>query len=1158
MAQDFYFNGQALDLGTPNQRFENNKRAICLAKELAATGREALPDELELLSKYVGWGDSRLASRVVWEMEDILTEDELRSVRTSTLNAHYTALPVIGAMWEAALQLGFGGRPFRVLDPSAGIGHFKSMMPASLRNWADWTEIELDGLTAMILKALHPNSRVLNVGFEAADLPDGMFDLAISNVPFGDYGVFSRKLPKYLTNPIHDFFFANTWSLLRPGGVLMYITSRYTLDKKENRIRKWLARRFDLLAAVRLPETAFEENAGTKVVTDIVIMRKREEESDEEPLWVNTGMFEAGCLTTAINQHYLEHPDMILGKPSFSGRMYQSDGYTVLPNDGDLSSELRRIFKAVLKKLEPVKKDESAPIQFSDDLVLSSNTADSPVAEKLMEIHDAAKRLIRAETRGDTKAVLLRDILNRLYDAFVEQYGPINRPSNLRHIKGAEIHFLKALENYHPESDTARKTDIFFKSVVRSAAVQADKLSASDALLVCLDRMGKIDIPAIAKIAGVSEEQIIEELRGVIFLNPQTFQWETSEKYLSGNVREKLRQAKAAALYDSRFQENVMALESVIPLTIGAEHIRAPLGAGWIPTDIVEDFLHHLFQAGQYHVTYIPALAHWEIEARNTHYISYKLLTFKWGTRRINGLELVEAALNSRDVVIYDGSGEERVVNTKETVAAQQKLLEIKEEFEKWLWSDTERTKLLVEIYNETFNAVRNVRYDGSHLTTPGLNKAIRLRTNQKDVAWRIIQNPATLVGHEVGMGKTLTAIVAAMESKRLGLIKKAMVVVPNHTLEGWQIAMQTAYPGANLLLPAPSDLTKGRRSEFMSRIATGEWDMILVPFSSFKLLPVSRDTLMSFYQEQIDELDDYLCELNYEKNTRAIKEIEKALLRFRRKMQELQDFKKDDEKAVAWEDLGVDMLIVDEFHAYKNLYFPTKMTRIAGLSNTDSQRAFDMFIKFHWILKHGGKVVGLTGTPITNTIAEMFTMQRFFQMETLKKLGLAQFDAWARQFALAEPGLEMTPDGSGFRMNTRFRRFINMPELMQIWLQVADMRRIDPAEIERPELYQGKPVAVVSTAGKDLEDYVHQLAIRAEKVRDGIVDPHDDNMLKITSDGRKAALDLSLVVPTQPGAPMPKIDTLVDLVAEIWRLTAPVRGTQLIFCDLAVPKAQK
>jgi N12 class adenine-specific DNA methylase len=1161
---DFYFQlGQPLDLGTPKQRFEKNKEAIQLAKELSSTGRNAMPEELELLSKYVGWGDSRLAS-LVHELSDLLTEDELRSVRGSTLNAHYTALPVIGAMWEAALQLGFGERPFRALDPSAGIGHFKSMTPESLREKVDWTEIELDGLTATILKALHPNSRVFNMGFEAANLPDGMFDLAISNVPFGDYGVFSKKLPKYLTNPIHDFFFANTWSLLRPGGVLMYITSRFTLDKKDDRVRKWLARRFDLLAAVRLPETAFEENAGTKVVTDILIMQKRIEETEEVPLWVNTGVFKPDYRAATVNQYYLEHPDMIIGVPSMDGRMYQSDGYTVLPAGMDLPAELSRIFKRVLTRLEPVaspKNEEAIPVHFSDDTVISSRTPAMPVvASKLMEIHDAAKKLIRAETRGDRSNVtVLKENLNRLYDQFVDLYGPINRPQNLRHLNlngSAEVHFLKSLEKYHTESDTAKKSDIFFKTVVRSV-VKSEKLSTSDALLVCLDQMGKVDIPFIASITKTSPDQVIEELRGSIFLEPQSLKWQTSEQYLSGNVRVKLHEAKAAASFDSRFQENVMALESVIPLTIEAGHIRAPLGAGWIPADVIGDFIKHLLKAGEYHVTYIPALATWEIESENTAYIARNLLSAKWGTSRMNTMSLLDAGLNSRDVVVYNGFGKDRTVNTKETVAAQQKLLEIKEEFEKWLWSDAERSKRLVEIYNEEFNSVRNVRYDGSHLTTPGLNQSIRLRSNQKDAAWRIIQNPATLIGHEVGMGKTLTAIVAAMESKRLGFTKKAMLVVPNHTLSNWQIVMQTAYPGANILLPDPSDLAKGKRSEFMSRIATNHWDMILVPFSSFKLLPVSSETLKDFYLEQIDELEEHLLDLKGDKNSkRAVKEIEKALKRFQVKLDTLSSFDKDDEETITWEELGVDMLIVDEMHGFKNLYYSTKMARIAGLSNSDSQRAFDMFVKFRWIIQHGGKVVGMTGTPVTNTIAEMFTMQRFFQLDTLKKLGLAQFDAWARQFALAEPGLEMTPDGSGFRMNTRFRKFVNVPELMQLWLQVADMRRIDPAEIQRPDLFKSKPVKVLSIAGLSLEDYVMKLAERAEKVRSGIVRPEQDNMLCITSDGRKAALDLSLVVPAPAGTPMPKIDDLAEAVAEVWRLTDSTNGVQLIFCDLGVPKS--
>jgi len=904
-------------------------------------------------------------------------------------------------------------------------------------------------------------------------------------------------------------------------------------------------------------------------------MQKRIEETEEIPLWIQTGEFKPDYRVATVNQYYLEHPEMIIGKPSLDGRMYQSDGYTVLPAGLDLSAELSRIFKQVLKRIEPVSapaKEQVITVHFSDDTVISSRTPAMPVvASKLMEIHDAAKKLIRAETRGDrSNATVLRANLNKLYDQFVDVYGPINKPQNLRYLKNsAEVHFLKPLEKYHAESATAEKADIFFKTLVRSV-VKTEKLSASDALLVCLDHMGKVDIPFIASVAQASPEQvpqsgmapealIIAELRGTIFLEPQTLAWQTSEQYLSGNVRIKLEQAKAAASFDNRFQENVMALESVIPLTIDPGHIRAPLGAGWIPVDVVGDFIRHLLKAGTYHVTYIPPLATWEIEKEYTAYIAPNLLNAKWGTSRMNTLTLIDAGLNSRDVVIYDGFGEDRTVNTKETVAAQQKLLEIKEEFEKWLWSDTERSKRLVTIYNEEFNSVRLAKYDGSHLSTPGLHQAIRLRSNQKDAAWRIIQNPATMVGHEVGMGKTLTAIVAAMESKRLGFTKKAMFVVPNHTLSNWQIVIQTAYPGANILLPDPSDLTKGKRSEFMSRIATNNWDMILVPFSSFKLLPVSSATLKDFYMQQIDELEEHLLELKGDKNgKRAVKEIEKALKRFQVKLETISSFDKDDEDTITWEELGVDMLIVDEFHNFKNLYFGTKMSRIAGLSNTDSQRAFDMFVKFRWIIEYGGKVVGMTGTPVTNTMAELFTMQRYFQLETLQKLGLAQFDAWARQFALAEPGLEMTPDGSGFRMNTRFRKFVNVPELMQLWLQVADMRRVDPAEIERPDLFNNKPVKVLSVAGQCLEDYVMKLAERAEKVRSGIVRPEEDNMLCITSDGRKAALDLSLVVPASAGAPMPKLDELAEVVAQVWKSTGSAKGAQLIFCDLGVPKAKQ
>lgn len=1155
---DFYFpDGQSnLDLGAPSIRFENNKKAIQIAKDIAVTGRAATDEELEVLSKYTGWGDSRLANKVN-ELNGLLTEDELRSVRGSTLNAHYTSLGVIASMWKAVQQLGFGSRRMRVLDPSAGIGHFKSMTPPEIRDVIDWTEIELDSLTSQILRALHPSSTIINDGFENANLPEGFFDIAISNVPFGDYGVSSKHVPRSLTHPIHDFFFANTWRLLKPGGVMFYITSRYTMDKQSTRLREWIAGRFDLLSAVRLPETAFLENAGTKVITDVLLLRKRESMQDPKGvLWVEAVDQRIGSYVVKVNKHYHAYPECIIGEPSMEGRTYRSDGYTVFAQGRDIQSEMAGIY-AGLSPLDNLASaaEEKPEVLFSDDKVLSQ-AVEHPIAKALIEIHDAAKRLIRAETRGDVaKIPSLREALNNLYDVFVAKHGKINQKENLRHLKnGAEAPFVKALEN--PDGS---KSGIFYLPTVR-ALTSAAQVSASDALLVSLDHTGTVDIPFIAATAGLDEDEAVEQLRGVVFLDPKSGNWQTSEQYLSGNVREKLRQAKAVAAYEPKYQENVAALESALPLTVKASDIRAPLGAGWIPAKYIGDFLYFLLDCGEYDVKYIEALAIWEIEASRITYVSKQLFSQKWGTARMNTLMLIECGLNSREVIVYDGYGEDRTVNQTETVAAQAKLAEIKTEFEKWLWSDPDRAKALTELYNEKFNSVRVVRYDGSHLSTPGLANVIKLRSNQRDAAWRVIQNQATLIGHEVGMGKTLTAIVAAMESKRLGFTRKALFVVPNHTLVNWQAAMQVAYPGANLLIPSPDDLSKGNRSVFLSRVATNEWDMILVPFSSFKLLPASQQAKREFINEQIAELEEHLEEekASSRRKTQAQKDIEKALKRLEKKLKDMDQFEKDSEQTLTFEELGIDLLVVDEFHAYKNLYFNTRMNRIAGLTNTDSQRAFDMFIKSQWLLKNGGKVVGMTGTPVTNTIAEMFTMQRYFQMDVLRSTGLHQFDAWARQFALAEPGLEMTPDGAGFRMNTRFRKFVNMSELMQMWLQVADMRRVDPAEIQRPDLYLGKPVKAVSFAGQELIDFTQSLAQRAEKVRSGRVRPEEDNMLMITSDGRKAAADLSLVLPAAPNAEMPKVDGLTSLAALIRETTNAVHGTQLIFCDLGVPKARK
>ncbi|MBI5943678.1 MAG: DEAD/DEAH box helicase family protein [Chloroflexi bacterium] len=1163
---DFYFdNDQALALGSPARKFEHNLKAIRLAKEIVALGRAASPDEQSILSRYVGWGDSALLRLLNGskELSQLLSEDELRSLRGSSLNAHYTALPVIGAMWDALTFMGFGSQAARVIDPSAGVGHFKSLMPSSIT--ADWAEVELDSLTANILKLLHPESKVFADGYERMDFPHNWFDLAISNVPFGDYGVVKRELPSFLRKSIHDFFFANTVSLLRPGGVLAFITSRFTLDKKDSSVRAWLARHLDLLAAVRLPNNAFKENAGTEVVTDVLFMRKRFEETKDVPLWVETEFLSQNYRQTSINRYFMRNPQMILGVQGMDGTLYKSDGYTVHADDRILGEAMKEMLRSVLpENILRVSNEvvhQEHPTREIEITLSAPNPADLERINGLKSIYLAAKKLLNAETNGaslvDTSA--LRMELNNCYDEFTTIYEPINKPVNIRLLSGSyEAPFLKALEEYNATSATAKKADLFSAPLVRSTS-QVESPSVDDALLVCLESKGKVDMSFIASLSGKTSEIVTHQLAGRIFRLPSGNDWVTADAYLSGNVREKLREAKAAAVFDPSFQENVAALESAIPLDLKPGQIRAPMGAGWIPTELVEKFTLHLLQEGEYKIAYIPHLAHWEIESAYLWRVPDSIARSRWGTVRVHALDLIEAGLNARTVTVYDEVEGVRSVNQIETVAAQAKLSEIKAEFERWLFDDPDRAVLLCSIYNERFNAFRVRDYDGSHLSAPGLHRKINLRPHQKNAVWRILQSRSTLLHHEVGMGKTLAALVAAMESKRLGLTRKAMIVVPNHITSQWNMSALAAYPGANILAPTPADLSKSKRGEFLSRVAANDWDMIIVPFSSFKLLPVSAETQSDFYQREIDTLFDYLSELKADKSpTRAVKEIEKSIKRFQVKLDNLADMRKDDEKTITWEELGVDMLIVDEFHAYKNLYFSTRMTRIAGLTNSDSQRAFDMFVKFSWTQRSGGKVIGLTGTPVTNTLAEFFTMQRYFQLETLQELGLSHFDAWANQFALAEAGLEMTPDGSGFRMNTRFRKFVNVPELMQIWFQVVDAKRVDDnSGIERPDLFEGKPVKVLSDGGQALLDYVSTLAERAEKVRARLVKPNEDNMLCITGDGRKAALDLSLVIPTQPNSIMPKIDALADVTADIYEATSTVRGTQIIFCDLATPKSK-
>ena len=1177
---DFFFNSTTpLDLGKPADKFRQNVEAIRILKACQAENRPATSEEQAALSLYVGWGDAQILDKLLNDSA-FLTDSEFASAKASALNAHFTDLSVIGAMWQGVTHLGINNPMMSIFDPSAGVGHFKSAAPETLRS-AEWVEIELDQLTAGMLSLLHPNSHVYAQGYEETYLPDEKFDLAISNVPFGSYGVgFStQKLPRFVKSSIHDFFFANTVALLRPGGIMAFITSRFTMDKKETAFRRWLAERMDLLAAVRLPCTAFKANAGTEVVTDILFLQKRTVLNAEESSWLVSipgtlqNEYGYGRYSVTTNEYYQAHPEMVLGKQLASGSMYRGDMYNVEPNEGQesgiaLGEAIRNALLSTLPKGAAIRQNEhhaDEKVAHAPLIVTSAGARtdeENARLEQLHEIYGTAKHLLASEILGNVslyEVSLLRDKLNEQYDRFVLQHGLINDSRNERLIRNsAEGPFLLALEIYDSLSKTAEKAGIFTSASVRSMALH-ENLSSNDALLVCLDHKGKVDIEYIGSLTGLPQDDVITALGESIFPLPYGG-WEVADAYLSGNIRDKLNTAKAAAEFDSAFARNVAALEAAIPAPIPAEAIRAPFGAGWIPTGIVEAFCEYLLEVDGFNARYIDGLARWRVETDKAYRIPSALSTGRWGTPRAHALDLIDFGLNAKTPVIYDESNGKRHKNQQETVAAQAKLADIKAEWERWVWDDPDQSAQLADLYNYRFNSWVIRQYDGNHLTTPGLSLDITPRKNQKDSVWRTLQNQATLLDHEVGLGKTLSGIVSAMEAKRLGLIRKAMVVVPNHLVGQWEGAIAQAYPNANAMIASSKAMSKANRPKSLSLMATNEWDLIVIPYSSFKSIPVNEATLKRYFQDEIDKLEDFLYELKSAARSLAtpgvIKDIERAKKTFEAKLERLADHKKDNAKTIIWEELGIDMLIVDEFHSFKNLFFPTKMSRIAGLGNSDSQRAFDMFIKSRWVLDKGGKFVGLTGTPVTNTLAELFTMQRYFQMDVLEDLGLTHFDAWANQFALAEPGLEMTPDGAGFRMNVRFRKFVNVPELMRIWYQVCDTKKIDKdSGIERPELYSDGPIKVLTSGGEALHEYTLGLAERADRVRSGLVDKSDDNMLLISNDGRKAALDLSLVVPAKSGSPMPKIDELCRMVSEIYFASEPVKGAQLIFMDLATPK---
>ena len=1180
--------------GGPKQKFQQNLRAIKTLRMLDAEERPASDGEKAALVKYVGWGampqvfdvDSADWRKEQIQLSEILSDEEHRSARATTLNAHYTAPAVIGAMYHAAEGFGFKGG--RVLEPASGIGHFVGLMPGEMLRRSTVTGIEIDPLTARIAKALYPDTDIRAQPFEQAKLADGFYDLAISNVPFGDYTVHDPRWNNYKF-PIHDYFFAASLEKVRPGGLLMFITSRGTMDKLDSTLRELLSTRTELLGAIRLPNDTFKRNAGTEVTTDIIMLRKlRPGEAPTGAAWRETANYtnDIGEAFT-LNEYFAARPELMLGRMRLAGRMYRDNEPTLESDKRDLGEALaqavarlpQNIYEPQSHQVAEPTLDQTIPapdyvkpnayclhdgmVCIREDDVLRQLT-DLPSETRsrirgLIPVRDAVRSCLRSQLDGSTEEQVAdaRFQLNLGYDRFVSRFGPVNLRANQRAFDGdPDLPLLLSLENYNDETKRATKATIFHERTIHHRKPVESVSEPKEALLVSLNEQGRVDLDHMAGLLNKPAEEFLPDLKGIIFLNPQTNQWETDDQYLSGNVREKLAVADAAAVTDARFHENVEVLKSIQPEDLPATEIDVRLGASWLPPDDVKQFIHKLLNVSSgVEVGHVHALGSWHMnadwEARGA-----TSNTTDWGTDRYTGLELIEDALNLKTPTVYDMVDKKPVVNAQATEAAREKQERIKERFKEWVWSDDSRRERLCRLYNDTFNHTRLRTFNGDHLTLPGASQTVQLHRHQKAGVWRILQTPNTLLAHVVGAGKTYTMVAAAMELKRLGLARKPMFAVPNHMLGQFSTELLTLYPGANILVAGKEDFESQNRKKLFSRIATGNWDGVIVTHSGFERIPLSYDTQKRFFDEQLHELEMIRREHADSSNRRLVKELEKAKKRLEAKLQALAaEHKKDN--TLTFEELGVDRIFVDEAHYFKNLFYLTKMTRIAGLPQTASERAFDMYLKVRHVqsMNGGGGVVFATGTPIANSMAEMFTMQRYLQPDDLKKHNLHHFDSWAATFGEPVTAMELSPDGAGYRLHTRFARFINVPELMQIFRQSADVQTAAMLNLPRPKLDGEKPTIRNAPATPELKAFVQELAARAERLKTNRVDPSEDNMLKITSEGRKAALDLRLMKPSAPDDPQGKVNQAVENIFRIWQESKPERSAQLVFCDLSTPK---
>ena len=1202
--------GDSLDL--PNgekSRYKANVEAIRLVKQLEAEGRYATEAEQVILSKYVGWGGLANAfdqRKTEWakefqELKELLTDEEYTSARGSTLNAHYTDISVIKAMYDGLKQLGFTGG--RMMEPSSGVGNFVGAMPADMAAGVrSWTMVELDGITGLIAKYLYPNADVRIQGFEKANIPNNFMDVAISNVPFGNYAIADKSYPKKVTSAIHNYFFAKSLDKVRPGGIVMFITSSYTMNSSDSTVRRYIMQRADLLGAIRLPDTAFKGNAGTEVVTDILVLKKRAANTDyagedflEAPY---TRPIEGNWSGAYINNYFNNHPEMVLGTASFTGGMYRGENltYKALEGKGSLADQIREAFKNIQGKMDYPAQQSPEKTNFAveragkktkeNGLVVKDgkvykNTNGELVEQKvangaaerisgMLEIRDAARELQNYLQQGlnESEIKKARQKLNKAYDAFVKKHGFINSQANRNAIKGDPDSFsILALENWNPETKKATKADIFTKNTIAANRTITSAKDVAEGLIVSVNQTGGVDAALIARLTGKTVDDVTRELidSRAVFKN-RDGALETAEVYLSGNVRAKLRDAEAMVPMDADYQKNVDALKAVVPEDVSYQEIFVNPGTPWIPDSVYSDFAAYMLGTVNREwrkavdVTRNADTGNFTVELQDKYLKHNSYNTQKWGTSRRSFLDLFDAMLNSKSVVVkYKTDDGKSVIDQDATAAANEKVENIKKEFQEWLWKDEGRRTELATLYNETFNSIVTPKYNGDNLTVNGANAMKPLRPHQRNAVQRIISSGGnTLLAHKVGAGKTYEMAAAAMKLKQLGLVKKPMFAVPKSLVAQWGNEFMDFFPTAKLLVAEAGDFTAANRKVFMNRIANGDYDAVIVSYEQFERLPMSADFTRELYQEQIDSVIRAIEEAKAEKGGKSlsIKDLEKKRKQLQTKIDKLTDTAKDEDN-IDFEQLGVDSIFVDEAHNFKNLFYTTSMTNVSGLGNKDgSKRAFDLYTKVRYLQKlNGGRgIVFATATPVMNSMSEMYIMQKYLQPDLLDQLGLSTFDAWAKQFGEVVNGVEIKPSGQGYRVKQSFSRFKNMSELQLLFRNFADVLTDIPG-LKIPKMKGGKVNVVVCEPGQFQQDYMKELEKRADNIKN--VDPSVDNMLKITSDGRKISYTQRMIDPTLPYEEGCKIYRCADNVLAKYQESKEIKGTQIIFCDMATPKGK-